>query len=130
METDEHDNETPVVDDVKANAIPVTVVGEKETPATFGIWTTYKLTGTEQAQMILPLSLKRHRAVIQVMNGFLNNNNLGYVLIGSLGQVQNGQGGVLVSGVSVTIESESAVFLAPDGSHALTVTVLEERYRS
>lgn len=51
-----------------------------------------------------------------------------YVLLGSRGQVQNNKGGTLLVGNTITVESSQEVWLTGDGTNAMTVTVLAERY--
>jgi hypothetical protein len=55
-------------------------------------------------------------------------NPVAYVLVGSLRQIQNGQGGRLGVGQTITIENQQAVYCVSDGINAATVTVLNERY--
>lgn len=119
-----------VIDDPDVlEAIPVHADAVEAASPEFGSWVTFKLLGTEQAQQLLPQAPKRSAATIQVGPGFDDNNTLGYLLIGTRAQVQNGQGGVLASGYSFTYHAQQALWIQGDGSHHLTVTVLDERYR-
>lgn len=116
-----------------APAVRVHIVGsdiDKEEGTEYASFQTYKLVGTEsQPTRILAQDLKRKRAVIQVNNGFTDNNTSGYVLIGDVGAVSNHQGALLTAGNQVVLENGRALYLMPDGSHALTVTVIDERYK-
>ncbi len=109
--------------------IPVCIVddqsAEKIEAATWGVWTSYTLAGTEPAQQIIPQDRRRRRAVVIV-----NGASPGVVYIGTQAQVQRQVGGILAGGNSVTLESQSPMWMAPDGTHPMTVSVLVEGYRA
>jgi hypothetical protein len=121
-------------DDVKMEPVDVHIVGgEKQTAPDFGVWRSITLAGTEiggLSMQLLPQEEKRHRAIIIIQPG-VAANVLGNVFIGTRAQVQATlpQGGQLVNGNSVVLESASEVWIAADGSHSLTVTVLDERFK-
>lgn len=100
---------------------------EREAPDS-SEWMTWQLTGTEKPFRVLPNNPKRDRAVIVVMPGNAANA-AGYVMFGSNNKVSNGQGGILRSGASVTVEGASEVWCVPDGVNSLWVTVIDERYK-
>ena len=115
-----------------AEMVPVPVSGsvrvEHDVPtmpraADFGAWTTYTLTATTTAQPILPYDSNRARAVIIV-------SGAGPVYVGSEGQVQASPvlGGLLPTGAIVETKNKQKLWLAPDGTHSATVTVLVERW--
>lgn len=123
----------------KIDPVPVCIVDdntpEKIRSATYSAWSSYQFAGTENVPVkLLPYDERRRRAVIQGLPGFKTNNTLGNMWIGSRAQVGNGNpagaGAILVSGQSVTVESASELFCVPDGTHELSVTVLDEIYRT
>lgn len=123
----------PVVD---VKPVPVLLIGDettKEESPTFGSWKSYKLQGTEVAQQILPQTDRRARAIIWVTPGIPAGNNAGAVYFGTQAQTQNPNpsdvAGILVNMTQIEIQSQQAVWMVPDGSHALTVTVYDEQYR-
>lgn len=129
--TEHHAHGVPTIIE-NVEPVPVHIVGtsvDDQESAPYASWQTIPLTGTEAAQQLLAQDVKRKRAQIFINPGFTNGNTLGYVLVGSRSQVQNGQGGVLVSGNVVNISNTRELWIATDGSHALTVTILDERYR-
>jgi hypothetical protein len=75
----------------------------------------------------LPQAAKRNKASIRVTS--LVPTATAYVLIGSLNQVNNGQGIRLYHGQFIEILGVPAVYMAPDGTNPVTVTVLDEKYR-
>lgn len=122
---------------VKSNGDDLDV---EEAPSTFGNWSNYKfLTGAEAPVQILSQDRNRKRAVIFVNSGFANSNINGFVSIGNQKQIagitsatvmaQGNSGGLFVAGNTFVYESEDALWAVGDGSHSLTVTVLDERYR-
>lgn len=120
------------MDTDKPQPIPVTFERTEPLSADFGAWQTYLLTGLEAPQQILKREDKRARAVITVQSAPLTPAVIdGYVVVGARGQCMNpagGAGGVLLRGQTIEVRSKSEVWLVGDGSHALTVTVLDERY--
>lgn len=124
-----------IIDDVAehlAEPVRVHIVGtdiDQSASTQYASFQTYRLTGTETTPVrLLAQDLNRKRAIIQINNGFTDNNSAGYVTIGDLGSVSNGQGALLVSGNQVVLENGRAVYLMVDGEHALTATVIDERY--
>ncbi len=121
----------PIFEHDTMEPVPVRLVGESQSQvdsAELSSWQAYKFVGTEQAVRLLATSKNRKRAVIMVLPGFANNNTVGNVYVGTQEQVQNRQGGILVSGVVFEIDSQRETWVAPDGTNSLTVTVLDERY--
>ena len=128
--------------ELELHPIPVTVIHNpdqeviEEAPE-FGAGATFCFLGTENAQQIAPQNKKRHRLVIQCLPGYLNNNITGFVWLGSQNQINNGaipasgpqSGFIMVSGSTIVIESASAIWARPDGSHSLTLITWDERYR-
>jgi hypothetical protein len=55
-------------------------------------------------------------------------NTVGYVLIGSRSQVMNGQGAQIQNGFGTVTEGTQETWMTSDGSHSLSVVVLQERY--
>lgn len=94
--------------------------------ATFGSWMTVswaagaKVTDAGFPAQILPLDRNRRQAQIVVQIA------AGYVLVGSRKQISNGQGGQLTSG-RYPVANIEELFVAPDGTNAAVVTVLNER---
>src|SRR5579859_4814904 len=84
--------------------------------AGFGAWATYTLAATTAAQKILPYDEQRARAVY----------------VGSRAQCQASPvlGGQLATGTIVDTRNKQELWLAPDGTHTATVTVLVERWAS
>lgn len=106
--------------------VDVRIVNPEESlAADFGSWSTYVFAGTEQAVVLLPHTPKRDRAVILVQG--TAGANVG-IRVGTIGQVQAGQGGILLAPITVVLESQPEVYASPLGA-AVTVTVLDERYR-
>jgi hypothetical protein len=95
--------------------------------AAFGAWMTYTLAATAAAQPILPFDDKRSRALIIV-------SGTGPIYVGTQAQCQANPpvGGLLPSssgGAAVyEVRNQQSLWLAPDGSHTATVTVLVERW--
>lgn len=122
----------------KLEPIPVRVIElpvAQRVTADFGAFNTIQfLTGAEGAFQLLRQVEKRKKARVMVMNGFLNNNNVGYLVFGSKGQVANAGitgsvGGILVSGTSFDWESTGELWVCGDGAHSLTVTAVDYRYQ-
>jgi hypothetical protein len=92
--------------------------------AEFGSYMTFTLTGTEQAQRILPRDPRRARAVILV------RSTSGTVWIGTQAQTQakTPLGGNLGNGQSIEIRNQQDVWLIGDGTNTATVTVLVEQW--
>lgn len=66
-----------------------------------------------------------------------STGNAGFVLIGSKEMMQNynpssgvvPQGAMMTAGQAISVEGQSAYWVAADGSHPMTVSVIEERYQ-
>ena len=93
--------------------------------AGFGAWATYTLAATTAAQKILPYDEQRARAVLII-------SGAGPVYVGSRAQCQASPvlGGQLATGTIVDTRNKQELWLAPDGTHTATVTVLAERWAS
>lgn len=106
---------------------PVHVIVDNEQTieaADFGSWASWVLAGTEQPFALLPQAPKRDRAVILVQG--TAGANVG-IRVGTYEQVANGQGGILLAPITVVVESQPQIYVAPLGA-AVTVTTLDERY--
>ncbi len=96
------------------------------TAAVFGSWMTFSWpAATLQSDprfplKLLPLDRNRRKAqiIVQIAAGF--------VVVGSLKQVANGQGGQLPSG-RYPIENIEELYITSDNVNAATITVLQER---
>jgi hypothetical protein len=103
---------------------------EKETTPEFGSWATYSwpanTTAAASAQPILQQTRKRSKAQIIVYAG-TGAAAGAFILVGSRGQVQNGQGGQLQPG-RYPVENAQQLWVASDGTNAMIVVVLDERY--
>lgn len=84
--------------------------------------------GTEAPVQVLAQDPLRKSATLYVQPGFVSGNTAGMVFIGDYGQVINKQGGIGVNGNTIKTESSRALWVAPDGVHSLTVTVVDDRY--
>lgn len=114
----------PTVDII--HPIPVVNVSE-ETPQRpqHSSWSVFQLAGTEAPLQILPRDANRHIAQLCVLTDSTNPDST--VRIGTMTQVMNGQGGILVQGMIVPIESQPAIWAVPTGD-PITITVLDQRY--
>lgn len=101
--------------------------GLRTTPqaAAYGAWFTYVLAATTAAQPILPFDDARARALIIV-------SGTGPVYVGTQAQTQASPvlGGLLATGATVEVKNQQTLWLAPDGTHTATVTVLVERWET
>lgn len=99
------------------------VVPTKASAAEYGAWITYVLAATAAAQKILPHDENRARALLVV-------SGTGPVYIGSQAQAQSSpvQGGVIPSPAVIELKNKRELWLAPDGTHTATVSVLMERW--
>lgn len=91
----------------------------------FGSWQTFIFAGVAaetKPQVFMPADLKRRRATF-----YVSGAGAGYVLVGALGQVSNGQGGRIYSGQRWKLENHSLLYIAGDGASALNVALLIER---
>src|SRR5271154_7137338 len=111
----------------KLDPIPVMVVRNpeqevEEEAADFASWQSFLyVTGAEGPQRILPQANTRKKAIININNGFFNNNNAGYVIVGTRAQCMNpgtqgSVGGIYVSGNVITVESKGEVWVVGDGA--------------
>lgn len=105
--------------------VPVRVVSEREQGATVGTWVKESFAATDTvSRRLLPQEPQRHRAVV-----FVTGVAPGTVRFGSPGQMGSGLSGIPISGgTSFVVESQSEVWVAPDGTNAMTVGALDERY--
>lgn len=113
------------------SVVDVRVVNEHNRPEFGGGFTVQFLgTAADAMQQLCGQQPKRHRAVITAMNP---TGVAGFVLVGSFEQVGNGQGVKLLvpanGSTSLTLESQSAVFVMSDKAVATAVSVWDERYR-
>lgn len=119
---------------VIAKLMPEQMVMQRPEAPAFAQFSSYLLGGTEAPIQILTQAPKRKRALIQVLAGASANVN-GYVVVGNQGQIyankpgQVNSGGILTVGVQIEYTGSSPLYLAPDGTNSLTVTVLDERYQ-
>jgi hypothetical protein len=110
----------------------------------FSTWSAWALKGTENNSasgtgciQLLKQEMKRKRAVITIGGAFPTGTpTAGMVMIGDQNRVKNFNpavpvplAGILYAGMSITIEGQSEVWVAADGTNPLTVTVLDERYQ-
>jgi len=112
--------------------IDVRIIGgspSKDLASDFGSWKTFSvLAGNAQGpQQILPVDRNRSKARVLVFNG-TGAAAGAFVLLGSRGQIQNNQGGTILGGTSITVENSQELWMTGDGTNAMTVTVLAERY--
>lgn len=117
----------PEVTEMEALRVHVENFGaEREQSADWGSWQTFFFSATANpAQQVLPQNNRRKSATLQV------NGATGYVLVGTRGQVMNGQGGRLFGGAGInrcTVENKQELWMIGDGTNTLTVTILDERY--
>jgi len=103
-----------------------------EEAADFGAFFSVVLAGTEAPVQLLPYDVNRKRATVTC-------TGTGPVYIGSLSGVTQAKAGavtgqapafILPTGITVTITGKQAVYLAPDGTHTATVSVVAERWES
>lgn len=123
------------LEDETETVVKVEVVNqpsEKTRRPEFGNGVTLLFAGaaTDQPQPALPQEPKRHRGIIKVTSATAG----AFVIIGSIGQVSNGQGMRLTVGsanatVEHKVESQSAVYVMSDKTNAVTVSVWDERYQ-
>jgi hypothetical protein len=99
---------------------------EKEVAANWGSWQTYPLAGTTPAQQLLAQNNKRKQAQLIVFAG-TGAAAGAFVRVGTRAQVMNNAGGQLQPG-RYPVENTQELWLAPDGTNAMTVVTLDERY--
>jgi hypothetical protein len=113
------------------NVRVIETVTEQEAPA-WGTWRTFSwaanATVSQTAQRILPYDKRRAKARIFVMAGAAAAVTA-YVQIGQREQVMNGQGGQLLAGVQAEMNNSQETWISSDGTNAMIVTVLQERYQ-
>lgn len=128
MTTQHH--EAPPVSPVEVTGRVVVGDAVRTNPeaADYGSYKTFIFTGTEAPVVALPFDAKRSKAYLQVAG-------TGPVWIGTKEQcqaVQNGNtaggGGQVATGQTVIVEHKQAVYLVPDGTHAATVLVVNQRW--
>lgn len=116
---------------VAVSAVPVLVtnpdtLGANVNPqaADYGAYSSFTMTATQAAQSLLPFDQHRARAIVTLSAG-------GPVFIGTQAQTQASppQGYQLTAAApSLEIKSNQAVYIAPDGTHTATVSLLAERW--
>jgi hypothetical protein len=113
---------------------PIHVVMDKaeevgQTPE-FGTWQNYSwpaaTSAIASAQPILPQTRERYEAQIIVVNG-AGAAAGAFVRVGSLAQVLNNAGAQLQAG-RYPYHSAQPVYAASDGTNAMIINVLDERY--
>jgi hypothetical protein len=109
--------------------IPVRIVGEEQEEASqFGTWIRYDLAvGDVNSYQVIPQDRKRKRAVVMVNP---SATVTAFVSIGTIGQLTAGTGGRIYQGQSVTMESQTAMWIRADGANAVSVSILLETYRA
>lgn len=111
---------------VRPEAIDVRIVNQDEPVRPerpqLASWQGMNLAGTEAAFILIPQDKRRRKATIVVQAAASTT----YLLIGSMAQVQNGQGFFLSGCSSLVYEAQAAIWARPSG--ALTVSVLDTRY--
>lgn len=88
-------------------------------------WQSYNLTGAETGSAsfrILPQDTRRFKAKIYCIG------TAGGIYLGTRAQVMNGQGFALNVCNDITLESQAEVWMSADGTNAVTVSILDERY--
>jgi hypothetical protein len=96
--------------------------------AGYGGWQTYVFVGTEQPVQILAFDDARARALLII-------SGTGPAYAGTQAQCQQARnGGQVVGGQlpigTYEIKNQQALFITPDGTHPVTVTVLNERWET
>lgn len=113
--------------DTDIEPIPVRIVGEEqEEAADFGAWIVFSFLGTEAAVPCIPQDRKRKRAVVIVSSAVAAAR----LYFGSMAQAQQRTGAPLQNGNTFSMESQSPMWVAPDGTNPITVAVLLEGYRA
>jgi hypothetical protein len=89
----------------------------------YGAFYSITVGATDAPRQILPFDENRHRAVILV-------GGIGPVFIGTVAQVNASPplGFLLPTGMQIEVRNNQAVWMAPDGTHTATVSVLAERW--
>jgi len=111
------------------DAIPVTIVTPEEHEAPeFASFTTYSVPASGSfPQQILPQNDRRAKARILVFAG-TGAAATAFVRVGTRGQVMNNQGGQLIAGVNCEVTATQEQWMGGDGTNAMIVVVLDERY--
>jgi hypothetical protein len=100
--------------------------GEKDVAADWGSWQTLQLTPTSPPQQMLVQNNKRKQAQIIVFAGTSAGAGA-FVRVGTRAQVMNNAGGQLQPG-RYPVENKQELWLGPDGTNAMIVVLLDERY--
>lgn len=100
--------------------------GEKDVAADWGSWQTLQLIATSPPQQCLAQNNKRKQAQLIVFAG-TGAAPTAFVRVGTRAQVMNNQGGTLGVG-RYPVENKQELWLGPDGTNAMIVVVLDERY--
>jgi len=112
----------------KIEPLPVKIVTDKIEAAEYASLTSFVIAATAPVQplRLMAQDQKRRRAVIMIKTAVANT---GTVRIGQIGDVTNGQGGILFDGQTLVMENQREWFFTGDGVNAATITVLDERYQ-
>lgn len=90
----------------------------------------WQLLGTEAPFRVVGRQGRRSKATIKVGPGLPGGNVAGFVLFGPLEKVANGQGAILFVNQTIEYEAAPELWCATDGSHSLTISVIDEWYLS
>lgn len=94
--------------------------------------------GQEPVQVTVPaggatlsiININANAAAVYQAGMVITQDSLGVVYVGTQAQCQQKLGGVLPPGTAVVIENNQALWMAPDGTNPVTVSVLTERWDS
>lgn len=122
--------EEDVAEGVEIQPLDVRVVErEAKVAPEWGSWLTFTTAAANPTgpQPILKQDRWRSKARILVYAG-TGAAATAFVLVGSQRQVANGQGAQLMAGTNVEYNAAQEVYLNGDGTNAMIVVVLSERY--
>jgi hypothetical protein len=104
--------------------LPVKIVETEQYAPEFGSLSSYTFDNSLSTApvQVLPRAPKRSRAILRNITG-----SAGFFTLGTIGQVSNGQGFFLNTGLSLEITAQSAVWAVCSSTAVLSV--LDERYR-
>lgn len=118
---------------------PITVAGAvtvsgplvvRDQAGDYGSYFTIVFAGTEAPQPILPRDPHRKRAQITVSGTgpvFIGSESQG-ASVARGGPIGFASGALIPSGVTVPITNQQPVWVIPDGTHSVTVSVITERW--
>jgi hypothetical protein len=113
------------------HVVPVTIVAkptsETDIPDLASFQTIVTIGVGDVAQQLITRSLKRSQAYIRVSAGNAANTT-GYVIIGTMAQVQQGLGFRLYNGNDFKYAAKAEVWVRGDNVNSLAVSVEDERY--